>query len=75
EHERREEAIQYVYEKYGRHRAALAATLICYRGRSAIRDVAKVFGFSEDRIAALSKTQHWWSKAVTEEDLRKLGLD
>ncbi len=75
EHERREEAIQYVYEKYGRHRAALAATLICYRGRSAIRDVGKAFGFSQDRIAALSKTQHWWSKAVTEDDLRKLGLD
>jgi len=75
EHERREEAIQYVYEKYGRHRAALTATLICYRGRSAIRDVCKAFGFSEDRIAALAKTQHWWSKAVTDEDLRKLGLD
>ena len=75
EHERREEAIQYVYEKYGRHRAALAATLICYRGRSAIREVGKAFGFSEDRIAALSKTQQWWSKGVTKEDLRQLGLD
>ena len=42
EHERREEVIQYVYNKYGRHRAALAATLICYRKRSAIRDVCKV---------------------------------
>ncbi len=75
EHERREEAIQYVYEKYGRDRAALAATLICYRGRSAIRDVGKAFGFSQDRLAALSKTQHWWTKSVTEEELRKLGLD
>jgi error-prone DNA polymerase len=75
EHERREEAIQYVYEKYGRHRAALAATLICYRGRSAIRDVCKAFGFSEDRIAALSKTQQWWSKAISEDDLLALGLD
>ncbi|MFN0025123.1 MAG: DNA polymerase III subunit alpha, partial [Parvularculaceae bacterium] len=75
EHERREEAIQYVYAKYGRQRAALAATLICYRGRSALRDVCKAFGFSEDRINALSKTQHWWSKSVTDEDLRKLGLD
>jgi error-prone DNA polymerase len=75
EHERREEAIQYVYRKYGRDRAALAATLICYRGRSAIRDVGKAFGFSEDRLAALSKTQHWWTKRVTEEELRKLGLD
>ncbi len=75
EHERREEAIQYVYEKYGRDRAALAATLICYRGRSAIRDVGKAFGFSQDRLAALSKTQHWWTKAVTDDELKKLGLD
>ncbi len=75
EHERREDAIQYVYEKYGRSRAALAATLICYRGRSAIREVGKAFGFSEDRIAALSKTQQWWSKGVTAEDLRGIGLD
>ncbi len=75
EHERREEAIQYVYEKYGRQRAALTATLICYRGRSAIRDVGKAFGFSEDRIAAISKTQQWWSKGVTGSDLRALGLD
>ncbi|MGE0828010.1 MAG: error-prone DNA polymerase [Hyphomonadaceae bacterium] len=75
EHERREEAIQYVYQKYSRDRAALAATLICYRGRSAIRDVCKVFGYSEDTIAALSKTQQWWSSKVSGEDLRKLGLD
>jgi error-prone DNA polymerase len=75
EHERREEAIQYVYEKYGRHRAALAATLICYRGRSAIREVCKVFGYSQDRIAALSKTQQWWSKTVDSSDLAALDLD
>ncbi len=75
EHERREEVIQYVYEKYGRHRAALAATLIRYRGRSAIRDVCKAFGFSEDRIAMLSHTQQWWSKTVSEETLAELGLD
>jgi error-prone DNA polymerase len=49
--------------------------LICYRGRSAIRDVGKAFGFSEDRIAAISKTQQWWSKGVTGADLRALGLD
>jgi error-prone DNA polymerase len=75
EHERREEVIQYVYEKYGRHRAALAATLIRYRGRSAIRDVCKAFGFSEDRIAMLSRTQQWWSKSVSAETLAELGLD
>jgi error-prone DNA polymerase len=75
EHERREEAIQYVYNKYGRARAALAATLICYRSRSAIRDVAKAFGFSEDTIGALSKTQQWWSSGVSATDVRALGLD
>jgi error-prone DNA polymerase len=75
EHERREEVIQYVYRKYGRHRAALAATLICYRGRSAIRDVCKAFGYSEDRIAALSRLQQWWSHATSERDLSELGLD
>lgn len=46
EHERREEVIQYIYQKYGRHRAALAATVICYRRRSAIRDVGKALGLS-----------------------------
>ena len=62
EHERREEVIQYIYKKYGRDRAGLAATLICYRGRSAIREVAKVFGYSEDRISSLAKMLHWWSR-------------
>ncbi|MFZ2030173.1 MAG: PHP domain-containing protein, partial [Vitreimonas sp.] len=75
EHERREEVIQYVYEKYGRDRAGLAATLICYRGRSAIREVAKVFGYSEDQITSLAKTLHWWSKGVEERDLVEQGLD
>jgi error-prone DNA polymerase len=75
EHERREEVIQYVYNKYGRHRAALAATLICYRKRSAIRDVCKTFGYSEDHIAALSKMQQWWSKGTNGPDLATLGLD
>ncbi|MGE0044293.1 MAG: error-prone DNA polymerase [Hyphomonadaceae bacterium] len=75
EHERREDAIQYVYRKYGRHRAGLTANLVCYRGRSAIREVGKVFGFSEDRIAALAKTQQWWSAGVESEDLKRLGLD
>jgi error-prone DNA polymerase len=75
EHERREEVIQYVYQKYGRDRAGLAATLICYRGRSAIREVAKVLGYSEDRISSLAKALHWWSRGVTEKDLREQGLD
>src|SRR6185312_2165308 len=56
EHERREEVIQYIYRKYGRERAGIAATVISYRGRSAIREVGKVFGLSEDTIGALSSS-------------------
>lgn len=55
EHERREEVLQYVYEKYGRDRAGLAATVITYRTRSAIRDVGKALGLSLDRVDALAK--------------------
>jgi error-prone DNA polymerase len=54
EHERREEVIQWIYQRYGRDRAGLTATVISYRSRSAIRDVAKVFGLSEDTISALA---------------------
>ncbi|MCR6646588.1 MAG: error-prone DNA polymerase [Terricaulis sp.] len=75
EHERREEVIQYVYKKYGRDRAGLAATLICYRGRSAVREVAKVFGYSEDSIGLLSGMMHWWSRGVDEKELRENGFD
>lgn len=60
EHERREEVIQYVFEKYGRQRAAIAATVICYRTRSAIRDVGKALGLSEDVIGRLAKSHAWW---------------
>ena len=56
EHERREEVIQYIYGKYGRERAGIAATVICYRGRSAIREVGKAFGLCEDTIGALSSS-------------------
>ena len=76
EHERREEVIQYIYNRYGRHRAGLAATVICYRGRSAIRDVGKVFGLSEDTITALAGTlSGWTSAAPVEDEVRRLGLD
>lgn len=76
EHERREEVIQYIYEKYGRHRAGIAATVITYRSRSAIRDVGKVFGLSEDVVAALSRsTWGWSSKGISAEDAREIGLD
>ena len=62
EHERREEVIQYIYTKYGRHRAALAATVITYRLRSAVRDVAKALGFSLDQTDRLAKTLQWWDE-------------
>ncbi len=55
EHERREEVIQYVYRKYGRERAGLAATVICYRSRSALREVGKAMGLSADTVAALGR--------------------
>ncbi len=66
EHERREEVIQYIYSKYGRHRAALAATVICYRARSAIRDVAGVLGVSAQDAAVLSKSVDWYGRDFDE---------
>ncbi len=76
EHERREEVIQYIYGKYGRARAGLAATVICYRGRGAIREVGKALGLSLDTVAALSGTiMGWGSKGVAEDQVRELGLD
>jgi len=76
EHERREEVIQHIYEHYGRERAGLAATVICYRGRSAIREVGKVFGLSEDTVAALAGTLWGWSSQTAQDDeVRGLGLD
>jgi error-prone DNA polymerase len=76
EHERREEIIQYLYERYGRHRAGLAATVISYRGRSAIREVGKVLGLSEDTTTALSG-QVWGSygSGVDDDRVRQAGLD
>ncbi|GAA5074554.1 error-prone DNA polymerase [Lysobacter panacisoli] len=65
EHERREEVLQYVYAKYGRARAALAATVIRYRGKSAVRDVAKAFGLPPDQIALLANC-YGWGNAGTE---------
>ena len=62
EHERREEVIQYIYEKYGRDRAGLAATVICYRARGAIREVGKVLGLSGDVVAALAGIVWGWSQ-------------
>lgn len=76
EHERREEVIQYLYNKYSRERAGLAATVICYRGRSAIREVGKVFGLSQDAIDGLASTLWGWSSSgVSEAEARRAGLD
>ena len=60
EHERREEVIQYIYEKYGRERAALAATVITYRPRSALRDVGKALGLSDLQVGRLARSMQWW---------------
>ncbi len=60
EHQRREEVIQYIYDKYGRDRAALAATVICYRSRSVLRDVGKALGFDPQRIDQVAKNHQWW---------------
>ena len=76
EHERREEVIQWVYERYGHRRAAITATVIHYRPRSAIRDVGKVLGLTEDVTAALANTV-WgsWGDGIPEEHIRQAGLD
>ena len=74
EHERREEVMQYIYEKYGRHRAGLVATAITYREKMAIREVGKVLGLSEDVIGALSGALSWQDE-VKAGDVRAAGLD
>ncbi len=76
EHERREEVIQFIYQRYGRDRAGLAATLITYRSRSAIREVGKVMGLSGDVVAALSGVVWGWSNdPVPDKQIREAGLD
>jgi len=77
EHERREEVIQYLYQKYGRDRAALAATLITYRYRSAIRDTGKAMGLSEDQLGRLSHAVSGWRRGgvIRPEWLAEAGLD
>ncbi len=76
EHERREEVIQYIYDRYGRERASLAAAVITYRTRSAIRETAKVFGLSDDVVAALNGTA-WGQETgpIGEDRVRATGLD
>src|SRR5580704_222140 len=76
EHSRREEVMQYVYRRYGRHRAAIIATVIHYRPRSAIRDVGKALGLTEDVTAALADTV-WgsWGKGLNDMQVKQAGLD
>ncbi|MBX3387697.1 MAG: error-prone DNA polymerase [Phycisphaeraceae bacterium] len=76
EHERREEAIQYLYTKYGRDRAALTAEVISYRGRSAVRDVGKAMGLSLDAVDRLAREIDWWSDSPADpRRLREIGMD
>ena len=76
EHERREEVIQHIYRKYGRHRAGLTATVIHYRPRMAIREVGKAMGLSEDVTSALARTV-WggWGKEIGEGHVAETGMD
>ncbi len=76
EHQRREEVIQYIYQKYGRARAALAATVVCYRRKMAVRDVGKALGFSLDVVDVLAKSLHWFDGgAGLSDELVKIGFD
>ena len=76
EHQRREEVIQYIYAKYGRHRAALTAVVISYRPRSALRDVGRALGIDLQRIDAVAKSQQWFDgRSVNAERLRDNGFD
>ncbi|WP_428333839.1 error-prone DNA polymerase [Novosphingobium sp.] len=76
EHERREEVIQYIYRRYGRHRAGLCATVIHYRPRMAIREVGKAMGLTEDVTGALARTV-WgsWGTDLAENNVAQAGLD
>jgi error-prone DNA polymerase len=76
EHDRREEVIQYIYRKYGRERAALAATVISYRSRSALRDVGRALGLDEAQIERLTREHHWFDgRRILPERLMDAGLD
>lgn len=75
EHGRREEVIQYIYERYGRERAGIAATVITYRGRSAVREVGKVFGLTDDAVTALSGSVWGSPKGLKDDDARRTGFD
>ncbi|MDH3702815.1 MAG: PHP domain-containing protein, partial [Alphaproteobacteria bacterium] len=76
EHERREEVIQYIYEKYGRDRAGMTAVVSCYRARGAMREVGKALGLSRDTVTALAgQVWGWSSDGIDEDQVREVGLD
>ncbi|MDB5773110.1 MAG: dnaE3 [Burkholderia sp.] len=76
EHDRREEVMQYIYQKYGRHRAALTAALITYRPRSALKDVGKALGMDFEQVNRLTSSHQWWDgRKISAERLREYGLD
>jgi len=77
EHERREEVIQAIYDKYGRDRAAMVSEVISYRGKSALREVGKVFGLSLDEVDRLGALVSWWDKLdeVPRERISECGFD
>ena len=76
EHERREEVIQYIYTKYGRERAALAATVVSYRPRSALRDVGKALGLTLAEVDKLARSMQWWDgQRIDPERIRAAGFD
>jgi error-prone DNA polymerase len=76
EHQRREEVIQYIYGKYGRERAAIAAVVITYQPRSALRDVGKALGLSLDQVDLLSKSMSWWdNRGALQKRLAEGGFD
>jgi len=76
EHERREEVLQYIYAKYGRERAALAATVIMYRSRSALRDLGRVFGLTAQQCGRLAAVMQWWDGSATlPQRVRAAGFD
>ena len=77
EHERREEVIQHIYDRYGRHRAGLCATVIHYRGKRAVREVGRAMGLTEDTLSAMSSQIWGWGGpgGVTDQRLAEIGLD
>jgi error-prone DNA polymerase len=76
EHQRREEVIQYIYGKYGRHRTALTAVVISYRARSALRDVGRALGMDLQSVELLSKSMHWFDgRNIDAARLREAGFD